>query len=100
MRYLKIILLCLVFLPFPIQGKAQTSSPVQIYLFHIQECPACGGILQQYLPALQSRYPFIEVKTFDVENSSYYEALVRLEQNMGRGGSEFPVLFIMDQLLS
>jgi len=100
MRNLVITLLCLVFFSVPIQGKAQTSSPIQIYVFHIQECPACGGILQGYLPDLQSRYPFLEVKTFDVGNSSFYEALVRLEQNFGRGGGEFPVLFIGDQLLS
>jgi len=100
MRYLIIVLLCFVFLSAPILGEAQTPSPIQIYLFHIQECPACGGILQGYLPDLQSRYPFLEVNTFDVENASYYEALVRLEQNMGRAGSEFPVLFIGDQLLS
>ncbi len=100
MRYLVIALLCLVFLFLPIQGKAQTSSPIQIYVFHIQECPACGGILQGYLPDLQSRYPLLEVKTFDVGDSSYYEALVKLEQRFGRGGSEFPVLFIGDQVLS
>ena len=94
-----ITLLCLVFLSLPVQGKAQ-SSPIQIYLFHIQECPACGGILRGHLPDLQSRYPFLEVKTFDVEDPSYYEALVRLEQTFGRGGSEFPVLFIGDQPLS
>jgi glutaredoxin len=95
-----ITLLCLVFLSLPIQGKAQTPSPIHIYLFHIQECPACGGILRGHLPDLQSRYPFLEVKTFDVEDPSYYEALVKLEQTFGRGGSEFPVLFIGDQLLS
>ncbi len=100
MKHSIITLLCLVFLFLPIQGKAQTPSPIQIYLFHIQECPACGGILRGHLPDLQSRYPFLKVKTFDVENPSYYETLVQLEQNFGRGGSEFPVLFIGDQLLS
>lgn len=100
MRYLNIALFCFVLLSFPVQAKAQTSSSVEIYVFHIQECPACGGILHGYLPDLQSRYPFLEVKTFDVGNPSLYEALVRLEQNFGREGREFPVLFIGDQLLS
>ncbi len=100
MKHLMITLLSLVFLSLPNQGKPHTSSPIQIYVFHIQECPACGGILRDYLPDLQSRYLFVEVKTFDVGDPSYYEALVKLEQTFGRWGSEFPVLFIGDQLLS
>jgi glutaredoxin len=100
MRKLVMTLLCIVFLTLPPPAKAQMSSPIQVYLFHIQDCPACGGILQGYLPVVQSRYPFVEVKTFDVGNVSFYEALVKLEQTFGRGGNEFPVLFIGDQLLS
>jgi glutaredoxin len=100
MRNLAISLVCIFLFSIPVQDKAQTFSPVQIYVFYIQECPACGGILQGYLPDLQTRYPFLDVKTFDVGNPSFYEALVRLEQNFGREGSEFPALFIGDQLLS
>lgn len=100
MRKPVITLLCIVFLSLPIRGKAQTFSPIQIYLFYINDCQSCGGILHGYLPTLESTYPFIEVKTFDVGNASYYEALVKLEHNIGRGGNEFPVLLIGDQLLS
>jgi hypothetical protein len=49
---------------------------------------------------LKSTYPLLEVQTFDAGNPSYYEALVSLEQRLGKGGHEFPVLFIGDQLLS
>ena len=100
MRKLVMTLLCLVSLALPLRGEAQMSSPIQIYLFHIQDCPACGGILHEYLPALQARFPLVEVKTFDVGNPSFYEALVKLEQTFGRGGNEFPVVFIGDKLLS
>lgn len=100
MRKWIIPFLCFVFLSLPLAGKAQVSSPIQIYLFHIQDCPACGGILQEFLPDLQARYPFVEVKTFDVGDPSFYEALVKMEQTFGRGGNEFPVVFIGDQLLA
>jgi len=100
MRKLIIPLLCTIFLSLPIPGNAQLSSKIQVYLFYIVDCQSCGGILQGYIPTLKSMYPFIEVETFDVENASYYEALVKLEQKFGQWGNEFPVLFIGDQLLS
>ncbi len=100
MRKRIMIFFWIFFIILPVQGEAQTAPPLQIYLFHIRECPACGSILQGYLPDLQSRYPFLEVKTFDVETLSFYEALVKLEQTFGRSGNEFPVLFIGNQLLS
>ncbi|RPJ04418.1 MAG: hypothetical protein EHM36_10705, partial [Deltaproteobacteria bacterium] len=60
MRYFMIALLYFAFLSFPAQGKAGAPSPVQIYVFHVEGCQACGGILQ-YLPTLKSKYPFVEV---------------------------------------
>jgi thiol-disulfide isomerase/thioredoxin len=82
-----------------IEGKAQTPSSIQIYLFYAEDCPACGGILQGYLPTLKTTYPFLEVKTFDIGNPSNYEALTKLEKRFGRKGEELPILFIGDQML-
>ncbi len=79
---------------------AQSSSPIQVYLFYAEECPSCGGILQGYLPGLKSMYPSLEIQTFDVSNPIYYENLVKLEKQFGRPGTEIPVLFIGDQILS
>jgi hypothetical protein len=45
-------------------------------------------------------YPFLEVQTFDAGDPTYYEALSRLEKKFNRRGSELPVLFIGDQVLS
>jgi thiol-disulfide isomerase/thioredoxin len=44
--------------------------------------------------------PNLEVKTFDVGNPAYYEALVNLEKKFGRSGSELPAVFVGDQMLS
>jgi hypothetical protein len=82
-----------------IEGKAQPSSSIQIYLFYAEDCPACGGILQGYLPGLKSTYPFLEIQTFDVGDPTYYEALSGLEKKFNRRATEFPVLFIGDQVL-
>ena len=75
-------------------------SSIQIYLFYAEDCPACGGILQGYLPGLKSMYPFLEIQTFDIGDPTYYEALSGLEKKFNRRASELPVVFIGDQVLS
>jgi glutaredoxin len=82
-----------------VEGKAQPSSSIQIYLFYSEDCQACGGILQGYLPGLKSMYPFLEIQTFDIEDPTYYEALSKLEKKFNRRASELPVIFIGDQVL-
>ncbi len=84
----------------PADGVGQPSSSIQIYLFYSEDCLACGGILHGYLPGLKSMYPFLEIQTFDAGDPAYYEALSRLEKKFNRRGSELPVLFIGDQVLS
>jgi hypothetical protein len=98
MRKLIILLSGFLFLILPNYIYSQPSS-VQVYLFYVENCPSCGGILS-YLPTLKSTYPFLEVRTFDVANPVYYEALVKLEKQFGRPGNELPVVFIGDQILS
>jgi thiol-disulfide isomerase/thioredoxin len=44
--------------------------------------------------------PTLEIKTFDVGNPAYYEALTKLEKKFGRTGNELPIVFIGDQMLS
>jgi len=78
----------------------QSQSSIQIYFFYAEDCQACGGILQGYLPGLKSMYPFLEIKTFDVGNPDNYQILVSLEKRVGRTGNEIPVLFIGDQILA
>ena len=80
--------------------QAQQTSPIQMYLFYAEDCPSCQAVLQSYVPTLQSMYPFLEIKTFDLANPAYYEALAKLEQKYNRRGSELPVIFIGDQMLS
>jgi thiol-disulfide isomerase/thioredoxin len=95
-----IIFFCLVFfLPMQIL-EAQQSSPLPMYLFYAEDCPSCHAILQSYVPTLKSMYPFLDIKTFDLANPTYYEALAKLEQKYNRRGSELPVIFIGDQMLS
>jgi thiol-disulfide isomerase/thioredoxin len=45
-------------------------------------------------------FPSIEIKSFDVGNPAYYEALSKLERRFGRPGKEFPVVLIGDDFLS
>ncbi len=80
--------------------QAQQSSSLPMYLFYADDCPSCQAILQNYIPTLKSIYPFLEIKTFDLANPAYYEALARLEQKYNRRGSELPIIFIGDQMLS
>ena len=95
-----IILFCFVFLPPTRFVQAQQSSPLPMYLFYADDCPGCKAILQSYVPTLKSMYPFLEIKTFDLANPAYYEALAKLEQKYNRRGNELPVIFIGDQMLS
>ena len=84
----------------PIFGIAQPPSSVQIYFFYTEDCQPCQAILRDYLPTLKAMFPSLETKTFDVGNPAYYEALTKLESKFGRPGSELPVIFIGDQMLS
>jgi cytochrome c biogenesis protein CcdA len=79
---------------------AQQSSSLPMYIFYAEDCPSCHAVLQSYVPTLKSMYPFLEIKTFDLANPAYYEALARLEQKYNRRGNELPVIFIGDQMLS
>ncbi len=83
------------------EGLAQTPSPSnQIYFFYAQDCEPCQTILQRYLPTLKPMYPFLEIKTFDLGNPVYYEALSKLENRFGKKENELPVLIIGNHLLS
>ena len=100
MRKLLVTLFCIAFLSPLTHGNAQQSGSIQVYVFYIDECQACGGILQGYLPTLKSTYPSLEINTFNIGNPSYYEAMVELETQLGRTGNELPVLIIGNQILS
>ncbi|MBM4341198.1 MAG: hypothetical protein FJ110_16840 [Deltaproteobacteria bacterium] len=83
------------------EGLSQTPSPSnQIYFFYAQDCQPCQTILQSYLPTLKPMYPSIEIKTFDIGNPVYFEALSKLETRFGKKEAELPVLIIGDHLLS
>ncbi len=81
-------------------GTTQPSSSLQIYFFYAEDCQPCQVILQAYLPTLKTMFSSLEIKTFDIGNPSYYEALTKLESKFGRRGNELPVIFIGDQILS
>lgn len=81
-------------------GTTQPSPPIQIYFFYAEDCQPCQVILQGYLPSLKTMFPSLEIKTFDIGNPSYYEALAKLENKFGRRGNELPVILIGDQILS
>ena len=100
MRKLVSVLLGIVLISLSVRGNAQQVATIQIYLFYAVDCPDCQGILQTYVPALKSNYPFLDIKTFDIANPSYYEALANLEEKFNRRGNELPVIFIGDVLLS
>src|SRR4030043_2202374 len=101
MRQLIVFILGLLILLTSVSGSAQQpSKTIPIYIFFAEDCPNCQPILQSYVPTLQSMYPFLEIKTFDLANPAYYEALAKLEQKCNRRGSELPVIFIGDQMLS
>ncbi len=78
----------------------QQSPTIPIYIFYAEDCPSCQAILQSYVPTLKSMYPFLDIKTFDLANPAYYEALTKLEEKFNRRGEELPVIFIGDQMLS
>ena len=95
-----ISLYILILLSSPIHTVAQSPSSIQIYFFYAEDCQPCQTILQSYLPTLKTMVPTLEVKTFDVGNPAYYEALAKLEKKFGRSGSQLPVVFVGDQMLS
>jgi len=90
----------LILFSLPVYGNAQPSPSIQIYFFYAEDCQPCQVILQSYLPTLKTMFPTLEIKTFDVGNSTYYEALTKLEKKFGRIGNELPIVFIGDQMLS
>jgi len=80
--------------------QAQQTPSIPMYIFYTDDCSNCQAILQSYVPTLKSMYPFLEIKTFDLANPAYYEALAKLEKKCNRRGNELPVIFIGDQMLS
>ena len=95
-----VIFFCFVFLrPMPFV-QAQQIPSIPMYIFYTDDCSNCQAILQSYVPTLKSMYPFLEIKTYDIGNPSYYEALAKLEKKFDRRGEELPIIFIGDQMLS
>jgi len=99
-KKLFISLYILILFSFPIHTAAQNPSSIPIYFFYTEDCQPCQTILQNYLPTLKTMVPTLEVKPFDLGNPAHYEALARLEKKFGRAGSELPVVFAGDQMLS
>ena len=99
-KKLLISLYLLILLSFPIYTVAQTPPLIQIYFFYAEDCQPCQVILQSYLPTLKTMFSTLELKTFDVGNPAYYEALVKLEKKFGHTGNELPIVFVGDQMLS
>jgi len=95
-----IALCCILLLSFSAPGEGQQTTSVQMYIFYAEDCSNCQAILQSYVPTLKSMYPFLDIKTFDLANPAYYEALAKLEKKFSRRGGELPVIFIGDQMLS
>ena len=79
---------------------SQQPGRMDLYFFFAQDCQPCQTILQSYLPTLKPLNPFIEIKTFDVGNPVYYEALLKLESRFGKKESELPVVVIGNHFLS
>ncbi len=100
MKKLVAVLFCTLFFSFSILGEAQPPSSIQIYFFYAEDCQPCQVILQSYLPTLKTMFPTLEIKTFDVGNPAYYEVLANLEKKAGRTGTELPVVFVGDKMLS
>jgi len=80
--------------------QAEQPPSIPMYIFYTDDCPNCQAILQSYVPSLKSMYPFLDIKTFDLANPAYYEALAKLEKKFNRRGNELPVIFIGDQMFS
>jgi thiol-disulfide isomerase/thioredoxin len=99
MRNLLTFLFIFILFSLPFDGMAQPP-PIQIYFFYAEDCQPCQAILQNYLPALKSMLPSLEIKTFDIGDSATYEALGNLEERFKRRGEELPIVFIGDHLLS
>jgi len=99
-KKLFISLYILILLSFPIYTFSQSPSSIRIYFFYAEDCQPCQTILRDYLPTLKTMVPTLEVKTFDVGNPAYYEALARLEKKSGRSGGGLPVVFVGDQMLA
>ena len=93
------LLYLLIVLVVPV-AKAQQPPAIPIYIFYADDCPNCQAILQSYVPTLKSQYPFLDIKTFELGDTSNYEALAKLEKRFNRRGQELPVIFIGDQMLS
>jgi thiol-disulfide isomerase/thioredoxin len=100
MKTLMLMLCAAGILFFSVPGEGQEPASIQMYLFYSDECPSCQAILQSYVPTLKSQYPFLDIKTFEIGNPTYYEALSKLEKKFNRRGNELPVIFIGDQVLS
>jgi len=99
MRKLTLLLFWVIFLGLPNHAHPQPPPAVQVYLFYIKNCESCGGV-QSYLATLQSLYPSLEVKTFDVGDPAHYEILVNLEKQFGRTRNDLPVAFIGNHVLT
>ena len=101
MKKLKVILCAIGLLFLSVRGEAQQPpTTIPMYIFFAEDCPNCQAILQSYVPTLKSMYPFLEIKTFEIGNPAYYEALAKLEKKFNRRGNALPVIFIGDQMLS
>jgi thiol-disulfide isomerase/thioredoxin len=94
------ILLCLPILLVNPIANAQQPPTIPMYIFYADDCPDCQAILQSYVPTLKSQYPFLDIKTFEIGDSSNYEALAKLEKKFNRRGEELPIIFVGDQMLS
>lgn len=82
-------------------GAALTSASdgiVQLYFFYSEDCDHCQVVMEEVLPVLAASYP-LEPKFLEINDSANYRAMVALEEQLGQGGGDIPVVIVGETVL-
>jgi cytochrome c biogenesis protein CcdA len=86
--------------------QAQVADPpeaagrINLYLFSDEGCEKCQRFLSGQGQLLKAMFPVLNIRVFDINQSSNYELLTRLEKKAGRRGEELPIVILGNYLLS
>lgn len=75
--------------------------PQEIFFFYSPDCRDCHYIIEKIIPQIKSRYSeSIRIVSYNIEELDNYLQFIKLEEEYGQAGNDFPAFFVNHRFLS
>jgi len=99
-KYLIILLFSLLFFVTPAIAQVENKNSIRLYFFYGDGCPHCGEE-KEFLTALQSQYPNLNVLNFEVwHNTNNQKLIQQVSKKLNTTAGSVPLTIVGDQYIT